>query len=168
MRITSFHVSRIERICPHTSSIISLAVVIWSALSSSHFVNLPAKLVDVFQDSAEIIFKKTTDGKIICNNAQKLSDNLNKLFGDNIFSKRLAEAGGILNEADEIVDTLDASFDEATAQEMVMTFAYEWLYRRWFYMVHGSDRYDYDHISIAYEGKLSDAPIKIRELKWYE
>ena len=51
---------------------------------------------------------------------------------------------------------------------MVMTYAYEWLYRRWFYMVHGSDKCDYGHISMAYEGKLSDAPIKIRELKWYE
>ena len=85
--------------------------------------------------------------------------------------KRTYKTGYVIvqvNEADEIVDTLDASFDEATAQEMVMTFAYEWLYRRWFYMVHGSDKYDYGHISMAYEGKLSDAPIKIRELKWYE
>ena len=85
--------------------------------------------------------------------------------------KRTYKIGYVIvqvNEADEIVDTLDASFDEATAQEMVMTYAYEWLYRRWFYMVHKSDKHDYGHISMMNEGKLSDAPIKIRELKWYE
>lgn len=85
--------------------------------------------------------------------------------------KRTYKIGYVIvkvNEADEIVDTLDASFDEVTAQEMVMTYAYEWLYRRWFYMVHKSDKHDYGHISMIYEGKLFDAPIKIRELKWYE
>ena len=85
--------------------------------------------------------------------------------------KRTYKIGYVIvqvNEADEIVDTLDASFDEATAQEMVMTYAYEWLYRKWFYNVHKSDKYNYGYISMIYQSKLSEAPIKIKEIKWYE
>lgn len=85
--------------------------------------------------------------------------------------KRVEKTGYIIvqvNEVGDIVDTLDATYDRAIAEEMVMTFAYEWLWRRWYYVVHGQEKYDYGHISMAYEGKLSDAPIEVREIKWYE
>lgn len=71
-------------------------------------------------------------------------------------------------ETGDMVDTLDATFDRATAEEMVMAFAYEWLWRRWYYALHGSNKFDWGYVSMAYEGKLSDAPIEIREIKWYE
>ena len=29
-------------------------------------------------------------------------------------------------------------------------------------------KYNYGYITMAYEGKLSDAPIEIREVHWYE
>ena len=86
--------------------------------------------------------------------------------------KRIERTGYIIVQVDEdtgnIVDTLDATFDRATAEEMVMTFAYEWLWRRWYFRTHGNNKYNYGYITMAYEGKLSDAPIEIREVHWHE
>lgn len=73
-----------------------------------------------------------------------------------------------INDEGNIVDTLDATFDQATAQEMVLTYAQEWIYRKWFYRVHGEDQCEYGYISMIYQYNLLDAPIEIREIKWYE
>lgn len=85
--------------------------------------------------------------------------------------KRVYKTGYVIiqtNDSGDIVDTLDATFDRATAEEMVMTFAYEWLWRRWYFAVHDNHKYDYGYTTMAYEGKLSEAPIEIREVHWYE
>lgn len=85
--------------------------------------------------------------------------------------KRVYKTGYIIvqvNDEGNIVDTLDATFDQATAQEMVLTYAQEWIYRKWFYRVHGKDQYEYGYISMIYQYNLLDAPIEIREIKWYE
>ena len=34
--------------------------------------------------------------------------------------------------------------------------------------VHDNHKYDYGYTTMAYEGKLSEAPIEIREVHWYE
>lgn len=85
--------------------------------------------------------------------------------------KRVYKTGYVIvqtNDSGDIIDTLDATFDRATAEEMVMTFAYEWLWRCWYFAVHDNHKYDYGYTIMAYEGKLSEAPIEIREVHWYE
>lgn len=61
-------------------------------------------------------------------------------------------------------NSLFATFDRALAEEMVMEFAYDWIYTKWYYAVHGEDGLTCGFMSSIYEYDLGYAPIEIKEL----
>lgn len=68
----------------------------------------------------------------------------------------------------EIIDTPGATFDRATAEEIALECAKEWLWRRWYYAVHSKDSsMNCGFVSSIYYYKLSDAPVEIRRIQWH-
>lgn len=76
----------------------------------------------------------------------------------------------VVIEDDEghICDTPFASFNRGLAEEMALEYAYEQMWREWYYALHGMKNFNHGYVSSIYARKLTDYNVIVKEIKWYE
>lgn len=75
----------------------------------------------------------------------------------------------IMDDEGHIVDTPFASFDRGLAEEIALEYAYELMWREWYWNVHSNDSHmTCGWTSAVYRFKLTDYEIFVKEINWHE
>lgn len=95
----------------------------------------------------------------------------NDAKSDNLRPGKICKIGYIVSVYDglgELIEAPFATFDRGLAEEIALEYAWEYLWRAWFYEVHVWEHCHDGFVSRVYNHKLSDTNVFVKEIKWHE